>query len=129
MASTFDDPPQQCSIQFRLVQILYINDTSLLNPNAQDRERLRNFLQNTGGFELYYVDRFPDAGYTGENSAAGSVVNDDGNGRTAAHELGHAFGLPHRGTADVSLMHDTFSDRKADVTLGECNSLTNFSHN
>ena len=121
---------QQCGITLNLVSTTFINNTTYLTPNATQREMLRNTNTNTGGFEIYYVDSFPDSpGLGGANTINGIVIGDLGNTRTAAHELGHAFGLPHRGIADVSLMWDFTSSTKADLILNECTSLSNFSHN
>lgn len=119
----------QCGIRFNLVSTTFIDNTTFLTPNATQREDLRNTNTGTGGFEIYYVDSFPDnPDLRGENSINGIVIGDAGNSRTTSHELGHAFGLGHRGIDDVSLMWGFFSITKADIILTECTSLSIFSH-
>jgi hypothetical protein len=121
---------QQCGVQFNLVSISFINNSTFLAPNATQRQQLRNTNMNTGGMEIYYVNSFPDnSALTGETTTAGIVIGDAGNGRTAAHELGHAMGLPGSGTPHLHLMSDVFSNLKADIRLSECNSLSQFSSN
>ncbi len=122
---------EQCGVRFNLVSTTFINDTTLLTPSFTQREQLRNMNTSTGGFEIYYADSFPDdSTLTGENTINGIVIGDAGNSRTAAHELGHALGLPHRtGIANISLMHPFFSATIADIILNECNSLTLSNHN
>jgi hypothetical protein len=116
----------QCGIRFTLESTSFINNSTYLNPNFTQRNMLCNENTGTGAIEIYYVDSFFEGTFTGDTGTNGVVINDGGNGRTAAHELGHAMGLTspnngHRGTAHVSLMWDDFSPTKADLILDECN--------
>jgi hypothetical protein len=118
---------QQCGVQFNLVSISFINNTTFLAPNATQRQQLRNTNMNTGGIEIYYADSFPDiSNLSGDTTIDGIVIGDLGNTRTAAHELGHAMGLFHGGMPDLHLMNEARSTLKADIRLSECNSLTRF---
>jgi hypothetical protein len=117
---------EQCGVRFNLVSTTFIDNSAYLSPNLSAREMLRNENMGTGAIEVYYVNSFSDSTATGLTTPAGVIIQDAGNTRTAAHELGHAMGLGHRGTADLSLMHAVFSLTIADIILTECNGLTMF---
>ena len=117
----------QCGIQFNLVSISFIDNTTYLNPTDLEVIALTDLHMNTGGMEIYYVNVFFDhPSWAGGFLDEGIVISDGGNNRTAAHELGHGMGLGHGGTADLHLMHETTSTQKADIKLSECNGLTQF---
>ena len=123
---------EQCGIHFQLVGgVQFIDNTTFLNPGTLAvRDQLRNTHTGTSGIEVYYVDSFPDhPNYTGETSNDGVIVNDGGNSRTLAHELGHAMGLGHSGNIDLHLMNDFFSNLIADIRLWECDALARFTSN
>ncbi len=109
---------------------------------AAQRVSLANTLQNTGGFEVYYVPTCTDNPLA-ETEAGGIVVcinnslNNFGTATipspyntTLAHELGHAGGLQHASAdppaaAYINLMYPSArsQDLQADITIGQVNAL------
>lgn len=86
----------QVCMRFAIESIFKTNSTYLANVH------LTNFVQwtelcsigrNTGGLELYFVLTL-EGRATAFHTKGGIVIGPNANGRTVAHEIGHACGLP-----------------------------------
>jgi hypothetical protein len=81
--------------------VRYINKTDWLTiqsaGNYAEQDVMQSTTNNTGGIEIYFVDDIEGSAtgvnYSPSNAAAGLMVEDGGNARTVAHEIGHAAGL------------------------------------
>ena len=87
---------RQACVSFRIAGFESVtNDLWLRIPKSNGMrplgEALVDHAHGTGGLECYFVDWLEDA--NGANFEGGTVVSTNGNARTVAHELGHAFGF------------------------------------
>ena len=87
---------RQACVSFRIAGFESVtNDLWLRIPKSNGMrplgEALVDYAHGTGGLECYFVDWLEDA--NGVNFEGGTVVSTNGNARTTAHELGHAFGF------------------------------------
>ena len=87
---------RQACVSFRIAGFEFVTNDLWLDipfqngtwPGAED---LVNHAGGTGGIECYFVDRLRNTNAL--NFDGGLVVSSNGNSRTVAHELGHAFGF------------------------------------
>jgi hypothetical protein len=75
------------------------------------RRQLVNLSKNTGGLELYFVDKISDRA-AADSDAYGIVLSSKATAKGLAHELGHAFGC-----SDV--YHVKKSDRQTPIQDNE----------
>ncbi|MBL8233375.1 MAG: S-layer homology domain-containing protein [Bryobacterales bacterium] len=109
----------------------YVDSSDVLDPDAQQRDFIRNIHIGTNGFEAYYVRKCEDIPMVrGENKRTGIVICTDAGHepRTLAHELGHAMGLFHDGETHLHLMADLIYLVEADIRLWELVGLVISSH-
>ena len=96
MFEEVNDIWRQVCVSFRIAGFESVtNDLWLRIPKSNGMrplgEALVDHAHGTGGLECYFVDWLEDA--NGANFEGGTVVSTNGNARTVAHELGHAFGF------------------------------------
>lgn len=87
---------QQVGMPFSVASLTYTNDTRFMAvhlTNSVQWTVLCNLTNNTDGLELYFMNAV-QGGATAFHIPSGIVVGPSANGRTVAHEIGHACGLP-----------------------------------
>jgi len=132
----------QAAISFELIEVEEYPSNQWLNPSSQEmRDQLRNLMQNTGGFEVYYVSTCPDTQDSlGIATPDGIVIcmgasvglSDSLSRRVLAHELGHGLGLADTGTRNLHLMAASAGNLDGDIRTSEVSTvyqLQQFSHN
>ena len=67
------------------------NDDPLKREDYQERRRLVDVAQKTGGLELYFID-YISRNVVADHDIFGIVLSTNATSRALAHELGHAFG-------------------------------------
>lgn len=98
---------QQVTLSFEIKSLVYTNDADLAIINRRDRQqrrRLCDIAHNTGGVEIYFVQRI-DGNVNGMSPSGGVIVTQNISARSLAHELGHACGL-----SDIYVRHKDFGD-------------------
>ncbi|MBQ7251395.1 MAG: hypothetical protein IJS32_02200, partial [Kiritimatiellae bacterium] len=94
---------EQAAINFQLTSDVYTNKTDWLEisvtNNFEEYGQLQSWSSNTGGIEVYCINRFDGANYnaltwTVSDAKAGVTITTNATSRSLAHELGHACGLP-----------------------------------
>lgn len=112
---------EQIGVSFYIDSISYTNKEDWLdiskpmnNISVSDlvkRRQLVNLSKNTGGLELYFVDKISDRA-AADSDAYGIVLSSKATAKGLAHELGHAFGC-----SDV--YHVKKSDRQTPIQDNE----------
>ena len=97
---------EQIGVSFYIDSISYTNSEDWLDIEDEEYDSLRrrkkinrikmnqltNLSRNTGGIELYFINKI--AGSTlGLNPSTGAIITTNANEYTLAHEIGHSFGL------------------------------------
>ena len=121
---------EQIGVLFYLDSICFTNRDSWLDISKRGgtcdlkrRRELVNIARNTGGYEIYFVDKVA-AGVRANHDSYGIVMSTNALSLTLAHEIGHAFGC-----ADVyPCMKHNLQIHIPDSTLSEAHAPLDWSN-
>ena len=104
----------QAGVSFYIDSISFTNRQDWLDISDGDscnlvkRRELVNLTQDSGGLELYFIDRISRTAAANHDSY-GIVISTNGTWRSVAHEIGHAFGCadiyPYKRLQDETVLN------------------------
>ena len=120
-----DDIYEQAGVNVELIEpIVFTNIEAAYNvtynesrPGKLTKEQLVGLNVDTGALECYFVNGFVDAPQVlGINCASGMVMTAGADGRTLAHEIGHALGMEDIYASNVGATNETVSLKSISAT-------------
>ena len=113
-----DDIYEQAGVNVELIEpIVFTNIMAAYNVTYNEprlgrltKEQLVGLNVDTGALECYFINGFVDAPeILGMNCASGMVMTAGADGRTLAHEIGHALGMEDIYASNVGVTNETVS--------------------
>ena len=124
MVEIANDIYRQVGVKFEIVEpIVMTNIPTAYNPTIEtdciDRWKVSQIVslaEGTDGLECYFVNAFYDEiGTIGYNCPSGAVLTAFADGRTLAHEIGHAMGLHDIYVSNASKTNDVITLKAVDA--------------